>query len=102
MDEVKPLKAKERLEICRSCSFFVPSTQSCGPLIFGKMEMYQGKKIRLCGCVMPIKVELKFAKCPAKKWTRPSTVANRPEPEYTFGVANRPEPECTFGSPNIA
>ena len=63
---------KRRLEICRACKFFEPSTQSCGSLIVGdEVEtevLFRRKSIKLCGCVMPIKAKLAFASCPASKW----------------------------------
>ena len=63
---------KRRLEICRTCKFFEPSTQSCGPLIVGgEVEtevLFRKKSIKLCGCVMPVKAKLAFASCPASKW----------------------------------
>ena len=63
---------KRRLEICRTCKFFQPSTQSCGSLIVGdeaEVEvLFRKKSIKLCGCVMPIKAKLAFASCPASKW----------------------------------
>ena len=63
---------KRRLEICRTCKFFEPSTQSCGPLIVGADEeievKFKRKSINLCGCVMPVKAKLAFASCPASKW----------------------------------
>jgi len=63
---------KRRLEICRTCKFFEPSTQSCGSLIVGdEVEtevLFRRKSIKLCGCVMPIKAKLAFASCPASKW----------------------------------
>ena len=63
---------KRRLDICRTCKFFEPSTQSCGPLIVGAEEeievKFKRKSIKLCGCVMPIKAKLAFASCPASKW----------------------------------
>ena len=63
---------KRRLDICRACKFFEPSTQSCGPLIIGADEeievKFKRKTIKLCGCVMPVKAKLAFASCPASKW----------------------------------
>jgi hypothetical protein len=68
----KSSEYKRRLEICRSCKFFEPSTQSCGPLIVGEEVetevLFRRKSIKLCGCVMPIKAKLAFASCPASKW----------------------------------
>ena len=64
---------KRRLDICRACKFFEPSTQSCGTLILGdEVEttevLFRRKSIKLCGCVMPVKAKLAFASCPASKW----------------------------------
>jgi hypothetical protein len=63
---------KKRLDICRACKFFEPSTQSCGTLIVGdEVEtevLFRRKTIKLCGCVMPVKAKLAFASCPASKW----------------------------------
>ena len=63
---------KRRLDICRACKFFEPSTQSCGTLILGdevETEVkFRKKSIKLCGCVMPVKAKLAFASCPASKW----------------------------------
>ena len=63
---------KRRLDICRACKFFEPSTQSCGSLIVGdevETEVkFRKKSIKLCGCVMPVKAKLAFASCPASKW----------------------------------
>ena len=46
--EIKDL----RLEICRSCEFFVSLTQQCVK----------------CGCIMPAKTMLAEASCPIHKW----------------------------------
>ena len=63
---------KRRLDICRACKFFEPSTQSCGTLILGdEVEtevLFRRKTSKLCGCVMPVKAKLAFASCPASKW----------------------------------
>jgi hypothetical protein len=68
----KSSEYKRRLDICRTCKFFEPSTQSCGPLIVGAEEeievLFRKKSIKLCGCVMPIKAKLAFVSCPASKW----------------------------------
>ena len=42
----------QRLEICRSCPFFINATQQC---------------IK-CGCIMPQKTKLADASCPEQKW----------------------------------
>lgn len=42
----------ERLEICRSCPFFISPTKQC----------------KKCGCIMPQKAKLADATCPVQKW----------------------------------
>jgi hypothetical protein len=66
---------RERLAICKKCKFFKPLTQSCGTLIVGNTVdpeensvTYYKEKIKLCGCIMPIKTMFRFASCPAHKW----------------------------------
>jgi len=44
--------AEKRLDICLSCSELVNVTKQC----------------KKCGCIMPLKVKLKDAKCPIGKW----------------------------------
>lgn len=44
--------AKSRLEICRTCEYFRPKTETC----------------RKCGCFMKLKTMLANAKCPIGKW----------------------------------
>ena len=69
----------QRLETCRKCKFFKPATQSCGTLLIGgtvtpeaekenSVRHYKAK-IKLCGCVMPVKTKLRFASCPAGRWS---------------------------------
>ena len=41
-----------RLNICRSCEFFIKATSQC----------------RKCGCFMKLKSRLEKASCPIKKW----------------------------------
>jgi hypothetical protein len=41
-----------RLEICKTCPFFLARSQRC----------------RKCGCFMQLKTTLKQAKCPVGKW----------------------------------
>jgi len=66
---------RERLAICKKCKFFKPLTQSCGTLIVGNTVdpeensvTHYKEKIKLCGCIMPIKTKFVFASCPAHKW----------------------------------
>lgn len=42
----------ERMEICRSCPFFIKITTQCSK----------------CGCVMEAKTRLAEASCPVNKW----------------------------------
>ena len=44
--------AKSRLEICKTCEYFRPKTETC----------------RKCGCFMKLKTTLANAKCPIEKW----------------------------------
>jgi len=41
-----------RLEICKTCPFFRPKSQTC----------------KKCGCFMKLKTTLEKAKCPIGKW----------------------------------
>jgi hypothetical protein len=43
---------KERMEMCRSCPFFIKITGQC----------------RMCGCFMEAKTRLADAACPENKW----------------------------------
>lgn len=47
-DEIR----ERRLEICRTCEFFVSITQQC----------------KKCGCIMPAKASLPNASCPVHYW----------------------------------
>jgi hypothetical protein len=62
------------LSICQKCKFFKASTASCGTLIIGQTVdleennvTHYKEKIKLCGCVMPVKTKFRFASCPAHK-----------------------------------
>lgn len=43
---------EERFNICNSCKEFNSSSKSC----------------EICNCYLPIKVTIKIASCPLKKW----------------------------------
>jgi hypothetical protein len=45
--------SEERYEICKGCEFFTPI-----------------KICSKCGCIMPMKVQIKSAECPIKKWEK--------------------------------
>jgi len=67
---VSAQKRSNRLEICRKCEHFQEVTKSCGTLGIGKkIQLENGEKVSLCGCIMPIKTRLKIASCPLEKWT---------------------------------
>lgn len=64
-----PSEVKEsRLSTCKACKHYVAKTQTCGTLIKGKVVQHRKQKVRLCGCIMPIKTTLKSAYCPIDKW----------------------------------
>jgi len=65
---------EERMSICKGCEHYNETTRSCGTLVLGddlgELVSVKGKKrkVRLCGCVMPMKTKFKTASCPLKKW----------------------------------
>jgi uncharacterized protein YlzI (FlbEa/FlbD family) len=92
MFNVHPSVRLKRLEICKDCKFYKPSTGSCGTLIIGGIKelerpcildaniegspedelanrvSYYRKKIKLCGCIMSWKTKYTLSSCPAGKW----------------------------------
>ena len=60
--------AKERLDTCKACKFYQPTTKTCGDMVTGNTVKYNKKEIHLCGCIMPIKTLLPLSTCPANKW----------------------------------
>lgn len=59
-DELK----KKRMALCEVCPHLrknIPNHEDAHLKI-------GGNKCNLCGCYMPAKTGIKFAKCPAKKW----------------------------------
>lgn len=84
MFKVPPAIAAERPKICRACKHYRPEFNTCGTLILGdklspedlaeaeglnEITHYR-KKLRLCGCFMPIKVKYSLWRCPVNKWHR--------------------------------
>ena len=65
---------EERMSICKGCDHYNETTRSCGTLVLGddlgELVSVKGKKrkVRLCGCVMPMKTKFKTASCPIGKW----------------------------------
>ena len=74
MFTVPPALRDHRIKTCQECKYYRKTTMSCGTLIVGESVPeenefnYRRKKVRLCGCVMPVKTKLMFAKCPLGKW----------------------------------
>ena len=74
MFTVPPAIRDHRIKTCQECKYYKKTTMSCGTLIIGDSVPeenefnYRKKKVRLCGCVMPVKTKLVFAKCPLNKW----------------------------------
>lgn len=54
MNRVPSYILQERLEICRSCPFFIKGVEQC----------------KKCGCIMPQKAKLADAFCPVHKWEK--------------------------------
>lgn len=52
MEIVFTSDADKRLEICETCPEYRPNLVMCSQ----------------CGCIMPLKVKFKYAKCPMGKW----------------------------------
>tara|TARA_R110000803_G_scaffold21548_3_gene54236 strand:- start:4784 stop:5197 length:414 start_codon:yes stop_codon:yes gene_type:complete len=64
-------KRSNRMQICKNCDHYLTVTKSCGTLGIGsKVEDENGEKVKLCGCVMPIKTGLKISSCPLNKWSK--------------------------------
>jgi len=84
MFKVPPAIAAERLAACKECKHYKAETQSCGTFLFGNklsaedlaeaeesnQITHYRKKLRLCGCKMPIKTKYALARCPINKWGR--------------------------------
>lgn len=46
------MTSEERYNVCKNCPFFYNVLKTC----------------KKCGCFMPAKTKLNFAKCPMRKW----------------------------------
>lgn len=80
--QVPPQISTQRMNACLGCKYFKANTKSCGTLFLGdKLSVeesariqeenkitFRKKRIRLCGCRMPVKTKLAFAQCPIGKW----------------------------------
>jgi len=64
-------KRANRMQICKECEHYITLTKSCGTLGIGtEVEDENGDKVKLCGCIMPIKTSLRISSCPLNKWTK--------------------------------
>jgi len=61
---------EERMARCTSCEYYVAETRTCGTLLLGGEAKVGKRKVKLCGCVMPLKTKLKTSACPINKWSR--------------------------------
>lgn len=70
--EVSESKSTHRMETCKACPAYHETAQSCGHLfldaIAPKPVMIEGEQVQPCGCYLPLKVKMKHAQCPARKW----------------------------------
>lgn len=63
-----------RLQKCKECKYATNMGKlvACGQFLVGSnvVEEVEGKMqdVHLCGCVMNVKVKLKSAQCPLKRW----------------------------------
>lgn len=81
---------EERMSICRSCEYYKEETRSCGTLIMGDdlgelVDVGKKRKVRLCGCIMPLKTKFKIASCPLKKWGSELSKEDLKELKELFG-----------------
>ena len=69
---VKDKEKQRRLEICKACKYYKEETKTCGTFRVLKPEgdviTYRKKKVKLCGCIMPLKTKFKGVSCPINKW----------------------------------
>lgn len=80
---VLPKIRSERFAICQSCKFYNTTFGTCGTPVVGQyvelddnIKKHYKEKIQLCGCVMRIKTKLRFASCPAHKWSAENFTAH--------------------------
>ena len=86
---------QERLAVCKACPHLVKKTQTCGRLGIGKKV----GDVKLCGCVMPVKVKLKTSKCPLNKWQRDMSEMDY---EQAKRIAQKHEGKSTVARAQIA
>ena len=84
---VKDIEKQERLKICKACKYYKEETKTCGTFRVLKPEgdtiTYRKKKVKLCGCIMPLKTKFKGVSCPINKW---KGILSRKESEYIKGL----------------
>jgi hypothetical protein len=88
---VLPKIRSERFAICQSCKFYNTTFGTCGTPVIGQYveleentKKHYKEKIQLCGCVMRIKTKLRFASCPAHKWSAENFTAHEVEQLTNF------------------
>lgn len=71
---VTPEERNKRAALCNSCEFYKPDTRTCGtfrlinPL--GDLVIHEGRDVRLCGCIMPVKWNFSSTSCPLGRWDK--------------------------------
>lgn len=73
--EIPKSRQETRLSICASCLAYREKTESCGRLILDAIKpqpiFIDGEEVTPCGCYLPMKVKVKHATCPARRWPIP-------------------------------
>lgn len=61
---------KKKISICGRCEFArqLLGNITCGTPIIGDTIKHRGKDVKLCGCVMKLKVLVTDAECPIESW----------------------------------
>jgi hypothetical protein len=64
------VKQKKKLATCSKCEYArqLMGQVTCGTPITGNVIKYNNKEVKLCGCVMALKVIVTDATCPTDKW----------------------------------
>lgn len=63
-----------RFKVCKQCTYSRKSSVAgvqvltCGEFKTGGTVQHEGKEVKLCGCVVKLKVAAPWESCPAKKW----------------------------------
>lgn len=71
MDEIIYKYWLKRYETCKRCTFAKRSLLelvTCGTPVVGEIVTFEGKEIKLCGCIMKLKAKIESAECPLNFW----------------------------------